>query len=65
MHRLLDAPPGEPAYVMQYSCRSLDAYHRYRDDFAPALQKITLIASLENSAERASCWKKLRDPTRR
>jgi hypothetical protein len=29
----------EPVYVMQYSCRSLEDYHRYRDNFAPALQK--------------------------
>jgi hypothetical protein len=29
----------EPVYVMQYSCRSLEEYHRYRDNFAPALQK--------------------------
>jgi Domain of unknown function (DUF4286) len=30
---------AEPVYVMQYSCRSLEEYHRYRDNFAPALQK--------------------------
>jgi len=29
----------EVTYVMQYSCRSLEDYHRYRDNFAPALQK--------------------------
>jgi hypothetical protein len=28
-----------PVYVMQYSCRSFEDYHRYRDNFAPALQK--------------------------
>src|SRR4051812_15957642 len=33
-------PEGEgPAYVLQYRCRSLEEYHRYRDNFAPALQK--------------------------
>jgi hypothetical protein len=25
--------------VMQYRCRSVEEYHRYRDNFAPALQK--------------------------
>jgi hypothetical protein len=39
MHRLLDVPAGELAYVMHYDCRSIDDYHRYRDEFAPALQK--------------------------
>ncbi len=39
MHKLLDAAPEEPAYVMQYDCRSVVDYHRYRDEFAPALQK--------------------------
>jgi hypothetical protein len=29
----------ELVYVMQYSCASLADYHRYRDNFAPALQK--------------------------
>jgi hypothetical protein len=29
----------EPVYVMQYSCLSLEDYYRYRDNFAPALQK--------------------------
>jgi hypothetical protein len=39
MHKLLDATAEERAYVMQYDCRSLADYHRYRDEFAPALQK--------------------------
>ena len=39
IYKLLDAPRGESVYVMQYHCRSLDDYHRYRDQFAPALQK--------------------------
>ena len=39
MHKLLDVAPEEPAYVMQYDCRSLAEYHRYRDQSAPALQK--------------------------
>ena len=29
----------ETTYVLQYSCRSLEEYQRYRDNFAPALQK--------------------------
>jgi hypothetical protein len=29
----------EVTYVLQYDCRSLAEYHRYRDNFAPALQK--------------------------
>ena len=29
----------DPVYVLQYQCRSVEEYHRYRDNFAPALQK--------------------------
>lgn len=29
----------EPTYVLQYQCRSIEEYHRYRDNFASALQK--------------------------
>ena len=29
----------DPVYVLQYQCRSIEEYHRYRDNFAPALQK--------------------------
>ena len=39
IHRVLGCEGEEPAYVMQYQCRSLEEYHRYRDNFAPALQK--------------------------
>jgi hypothetical protein len=39
IHRIVDAAHPEPAYVLQYRCASLDEYHRYRDNFAPALQK--------------------------
>ena len=28
-----------PVYVMQYFCPSLEEYRRYRDNFAPTLQK--------------------------
>ena len=30
---------GEPTYVLQYRCAAIADYHRYRDNFAPALQK--------------------------
>ena len=29
----------DPVYVLQYRCRAIEEYHRYRDNFAPALQK--------------------------
>jgi hypothetical protein len=38
-YKLLDAEPGASTYVLRYSCESLAEYHRYRDNFAPALQK--------------------------
>jgi hypothetical protein len=37
--KIVDVEATEPAYVMQYSCPSLEEYHRYRDNFAPALQR--------------------------
>ena len=39
IHRVLETEGDEPAYVLQYRCGSLEEYHRYRDQFAPALQK--------------------------
>jgi Domain of unknown function (DUF4286) len=39
IHKIVEAEGEDPAYVMQYSCLSLEEYHRYRDTFAPALQK--------------------------
>ena len=39
IHKVLGPESDEPTYVMQYHCRSLEEYHRYRDNFAPALQK--------------------------
>lgn len=39
MYKLLDSPAREPTYVMQYDCLAIEEYHRYRGDFAPALQK--------------------------
>ena len=38
-YKVLEPDGNEPTYVMQYHCRSLEEYHRYRDNFAPALQK--------------------------
>lgn len=37
MYRVMEA--AEPNYVMDYQCRSLEEYERYRDQFASALQK--------------------------
>ena len=39
IHKSVGAGADEPTYVLQYSCSSLEEYHRYRDNFAPALQK--------------------------
>lgn len=39
IYRLAEADATEPTYVLQYQCRSLEEYRRYRDNFAPALQK--------------------------
>lgn len=39
MSKVLGSGGEEPAYVMQYHCPSVEEYHRYRDNFAPALQK--------------------------
>ena len=39
IYKVLGSDGEEPIYVMQYDCRSLEEYHRYRDNFAPALQK--------------------------
>jgi len=38
-YKVVDSEGDEPVYVLQYHCRSLEEYHRYRDNFAPALQK--------------------------
>jgi hypothetical protein len=37
--KVLGSEGDEATYVMQYRCRSMEEYHRYRDNFAPALQK--------------------------
>jgi len=38
-YKLVNAEATEPVYVMQYLCRSLKDYERYRDNFAAGLQK--------------------------
>jgi hypothetical protein len=38
-YKVLGSDANELTYVLQYRCRSLEDYHRYRDNFAPALQK--------------------------
>jgi hypothetical protein len=37
--KAVESDPGEPTYLLHYRCASLGEYHRYRDNFAPALQK--------------------------
>ena len=39
IQKVLGSESDEPAYVMQYHCLSVEQYHRYRDNFAAALQK--------------------------
>jgi Domain of unknown function (DUF4286) len=38
-YKVLGSEGDELTYVLQYRCRSLEEYHRYRGNFAPALQK--------------------------
>ena len=37
--KAMETDGPDSTYVMQYQCASLVDYHRYRDNFAPALQK--------------------------
>ena len=39
MYKVVESAEREPNYVLQYQCSSLEEYYRYRDNFAPALQK--------------------------
>jgi hypothetical protein len=39
IYKVAEQAADEPSYVMQYRCASLADYQRYRDNFAPALQK--------------------------
>ena len=38
-YKVLESNDADPTYVLQYQCPSLEQYHRYRDNFAPDLQK--------------------------
>ena len=40
MYKVLEPAEAEPTYLLQYDCRTMEDYHRYRDNFAPALQKV-------------------------
>jgi hypothetical protein len=37
--QVVDSAASDPTYVMQYHRQSIVEYYRYRDSFAPALQK--------------------------
>lgn len=50
IYKVLDSDGEEPIYVLQYHCRSLEEYQRYRDNFAPALQK-------EHTERFAGCFR--------
>jgi len=39
IYKVLDAEGDQPVYLLQYRCESIETYHRYREQFAPALQK--------------------------
>ena len=39
MYKVKEPAVEQPSYVLQYRCQSLAEYHRYRENFAPALQK--------------------------
>ena len=38
-YKVLGGEADELTYLLQYRCQSLAEYQRYRDNFAPALQK--------------------------
>jgi hypothetical protein len=37
--KVIDEATHQPMYVIEYRCSSIRDYHRYRDDFADAIQK--------------------------
>jgi hypothetical protein len=39
IYRLVEPKNNEPTYTIQYQCSSIEQYQRYRDHFAPVLQK--------------------------
>jgi hypothetical protein len=60
IYKVVDSAATEPSYVMQYQCRSLEEYHRYRDSFAPALQKGTPIDLPDAFGVLAGSWRRSR-----
>lgn len=50
MLKLLDTAGEEVSYQMRYDCSSVAEYERYRDTFAPALQK-------DHSDKFAGCFR--------
>ena len=50
--KVLDQP-SQPSYLLQYDCRSLQEYERYRINFAPTLQK-------EHTDRYAGCFRAAR-----
>ena len=48
IYKVIDSDAADPTYVMQYSCPSLQEYHRSRDSFAPILQE-NLVGWLDTS----------------
>jgi hypothetical protein len=39
IYKVIEPASDQPAYVIQYHCSSIDEYYRYRESFAPAVQK--------------------------
>ena len=39
IYKMFEATTDEQTYVIQYQCSAMAEYHRYRDDFAAAVQK--------------------------
>jgi Domain of unknown function (DUF4286) len=39
IYKAVGSEGEELTYVLQYRCESIEEYHHYRDNFAPALQK--------------------------
>lgn len=63
IYKVIDAAETGPVYVMQYDCRSLEEYHRYRDNFALPCRRNTPIALPGVFGARASFSRK--SPPRR
>ena len=50
---VVDSAAAEPVFVMQYHCRLLEEYHRYRDDLPPACKK--RLCQAETRSENFPC----------